>query len=118
MAMKQYEEAFATLLHCASYGYQSGVRRGPFNRIGRFKELVNRRLRACSMGGFQDTLASRGAGRRRSFDDLKWVAPVTFNVVGKSGVRFCAVVEIGLNSCLLPLAERSAESTWHLPSQS
>jgi hypothetical protein len=39
MAIKQYDEAFARLLHCASYGYQSGVRKGPFNKTGRFEEL-------------------------------------------------------------------------------
>lgn len=39
MAIKQYDEAFARLLHCASYGYQGGVRKGPFNKIGRFEEL-------------------------------------------------------------------------------
>lgn len=35
-----YDEAFARLLHCASYGYHSGERRGPLNEIGRFKVLV------------------------------------------------------------------------------
>lgn len=37
---------------------------------------------------------------------------VTFTV-GKSCARFCVHVEIALSICLLPLAERSVESTWH-----
>ena len=40
MAIKGYDEAFARLAHCASYGYQSGEGKGPFNRTGRSKELV------------------------------------------------------------------------------
>lgn len=35
-----YDEAFARQLHCASYGYQSGERKGPFIGIGRFEILV------------------------------------------------------------------------------
>lgn len=46
MAIKQYDEAFARLLHCASYGYRSGVRKGPFNEIGRFFEELGRQARA------------------------------------------------------------------------
>jgi hypothetical protein len=37
---------------------------------------------------------------------------VTFTV-GKSCARYCIDVEIAPYTCLLPLAERSIESTWH-----
>lgn len=40
MAIKEYDEAIARLLHCASYGYRSGEHKGPFNKIGRFKVSV------------------------------------------------------------------------------
>ena len=44
MAIKQHDEAFARLVHCASYGSQSGVRKRPFNKIGRFKELGQHKI--------------------------------------------------------------------------
>lgn len=112
MAIKQHYEAFARLLHCASYGYQSGVRKGPFNKIGRFEELgqdkIARVLARCTcIAGYGTASQLSRFQVGRSCDFHRW----------KTMRSLLRRVEISLHCCF-PLAERSAESTWHLPSQS
>lgn len=109
----RYDAAFAQGC-CIARPMDTGVEspKGLSNRIGRFGQLgcggcqrVDWRwpcIAGCGTASQPATIAIGGGP----------FAAVTFTV-GKSCARYCIVVEIALYTCLLPLAERSIESTWH-----